>query len=61
VRYYGPVGKLRSGEDFVDANIFADVTPAFRLGAEYAYSNDHYVDGVDAINHRFQFSAFYIF
>jgi hypothetical protein len=63
---YGTLGKVRSGEDFADVSIFADVTPAVRLGAEYAYFNDHYagsdkVAAVDAINHRFQLAAFYIF
>jgi hypothetical protein len=64
---YGTPGKVRAGEDFIDASIFGDITPAVRLGAEYAWFNDHYagaevkVPPVDAINHRFQFSAFYIF
>jgi hypothetical protein len=63
----GAPGKLRSGEDFADFNVFGDVTPALRLGAEYAYFSDHYagaevkVRPIDAVNHRFQFSAFYLF
>jgi hypothetical protein len=64
---FGAPGKVRSGEDFADCNIFGDITPAVRLGAEYAYINDHYagsepkVAPADAVNHRFQFSAFFIF
>jgi hypothetical protein len=65
---FGASGKVRTGEDFVDVSLFGDITPAVRFGAEYAYFNDHYGAGdtaalpaVDAINHRFQFSAFYIF
>jgi hypothetical protein len=64
---YGTPGKVRSAEDFADICVFGDITPAVRLGAEYAYFNDHYAgDGVkvtpvDVINNRFQFSAFYIF
>jgi len=63
----GTPGKLRSGEDFADFNLFADVTPAVRLGLEYAYFDDHYagaevkVAAADAINHRVQLSAFFIF
>jgi hypothetical protein len=64
---YGTPGKLRSGEEFADLSVFGDITPAVRLGAEYAYFSDHYAGGevkvppVDAVNHRFQLSAFYLF
>jgi hypothetical protein len=64
---FGTPGKLRSGEDFADFNLFGDITPAVRLGAEYAWFDDHYagaevkVPPADAVNHRFQFSAFFIF
>jgi hypothetical protein len=51
----------RHAEDWADVNVFGDVTPAVRLGLEYAYFNDHYADDVNAINHRIQFSAFYLF
>ncbi len=44
-----------------DANVFWDVVPGARLGFEYANFNDQYVDGVHAINNRFQFSGFFIF
>jgi len=60
---FGAPGKVRSGEDFADFNLFGDITPAVRLGAEYAWFDDHYaarevkVPPVDAINHRFQFPA----
>jgi hypothetical protein len=60
-KFHGAAAKLRDSEDFVDASVFGDLTPAVRLGAEYAYFADHYVDGKDATNSRFQFSAFYIF
>jgi hypothetical protein len=58
---HGPGKAVRKGEDFVDANLFGDITAAFRVGVEYAWFQDHYGDGVDATNHRFQLSAFYIF
>jgi len=63
----GTPGKLRAGEDFADFNVFGDITPQVRLGAEYAYFSDHYAGAdvktapVDAVNHRVQVSAFFIF
>ena len=50
-----------SDTDWFDVNLFGDITPAVRLGLEYANFNDQYVDGTHAINHRIQMSAFYIF
>jgi hypothetical protein len=58
---FGDKTKARKSEDWADVNLFGDVTTAVRLGVEYAWFDDHYADGVDAVNHRFQFSAFYLF
>ncbi len=44
-----------------DAMLFADVTPAVRLGFELANYNVTYGSGVQAPDWRGQFSAFYIF
>jgi hypothetical protein len=52
---------VRDALNWFDANIMGDLTPAVRLGIEYAYSNDRYADGVAAKNHRAQGSAFFIF
>lgn len=52
---------LRSSLNFFDALVMGDVTPAVRLGLEYALYADKYVDGVSGVNHRVQGSAFYIF
>jgi hypothetical protein len=60
-RLHGAASAVRDDEDWVDANLFGDITPAVRFGIEYAWFDDHYVNGVDAINHRVQFSAFYLF
>jgi hypothetical protein len=63
----GTPGKLRSGEDFADFNVFGDITPAVRVGVEYAYISDHYAGAdvkvmpIDAVNHRVQLAAFFIF
>jgi hypothetical protein len=54
-------GAVRKAENFFDVNLFWDVVPGARLGLEYANFNDEYVDGVHAINNRFQGSGFFIF
>jgi hypothetical protein len=54
-------GTLRSTLNFFDVNLMGDLTPAVRLGVEYAYYTDKYVDGVSGVDHRVQGSAFYIF
>ncbi len=53
--------KVRGAEDWWDANLFGDVTPAFRLGLEYAQFIDHYIDGNSPMNQRVQLSAFFIY
>jgi hypothetical protein len=52
---------IRDALNWFDVNIMGDLTPAVRLGVEYAYSADKYADGTTAPNHRVQGSAFYIF
>ena len=58
---HGAATKVRFKEDWADVNLFGDVTPAVRLGLEYAWFRDQYVDGNAPVNHRVQFSAFYLF
>jgi hypothetical protein len=53
--------KVRSHEDYYDANIFGDPYPGVRFGLGYAHIADTYLSGVTAVNHRVQFSGFYIF
>lgn len=53
--------KIRDHEEWFDFNIFGDPYPGVRLGLEYAHFNDTYLDGTRAVNHRVQFSGFYIF
>ena len=50
-----------TSEDFFDVNLFWDIISGARLGLEYANFNDQYVDGVHALNNRFQLSGFFIF
>jgi hypothetical protein len=60
--YYGStVYQVRKAEYFVDGNVFFQITPAARIGAEFAVFNDEYVDGVHAVNDRAQLSGFFIF
>jgi hypothetical protein len=54
-------GKVVAAYQFADANLFWDVTPQVRLGAEYAWFNQFLANGQEAHDNRFQFSAFYIF
>lgn len=58
---YANSPKVRTSEDWWDVNLFGDVTPAFRLGLEYAQFIDHYADGNEPKNHRVQLSGFFIF
>ncbi len=59
--FYTAAAKVRKNEEWFDVNLFADVTPAVRLGFEYARFKDTYGVGVVAIHHRAQMSAFYLF
>jgi hypothetical protein len=52
---------LRNALNWFDVNVMGDLTPAVRLGLEYAYSADKYLDGLTGTNHRVQGSAFFIF
>jgi hypothetical protein len=46
---------------WADANIFVDLTSGLRLGLEYAYFSQTYVDNLNATNRRLQFSTWYLF
>jgi hypothetical protein len=52
---------IRNALNWFDVNVMGDLTPAVRLGIEYAYSADKYLDGLTGTNHRVQGSAFFIF
>ncbi len=58
---YAQQANVRKSEDFIDGNIFFEPLSSVRVGVEYAWFSDHYVDGVNAINHRVQLSGFFIF
>ncbi len=58
---YGAATSVLSSLDWFDLNVMGDLTPAVRLGLEYANYNTEYADGIHAIDHRVQGSAFFIF
>jgi hypothetical protein len=58
---FGDKTKVFNKSDWGEGNIFVDVTPAIRLGAEYAYFRQTYVDGTNAPDTRLQLSAWLIF
>jgi hypothetical protein len=60
-KQHGAAAKIRDHEDWFDVNLFGDVTPAVRLGLEYSFFRDAYVDGNTPVNHRVQLSVFYLF
>lgn len=59
--YFVPAEQVRDSLDWFDVNVFADVVPSVRLGLEYASFRDRYVDGIRAVDHRVQFSGFFLF
>jgi len=58
---FGGPTKVFDTSNWADGNLFVDLTPAVRLGAEFSWFNQTYVDTTDATDYRGQFSAFFIF
>ena len=58
---YGPAAGSLSSLDWWDVNLMGDLTPAVRLGVEYANYRTDYNDNTHASNDRVQVSGFYIF
>jgi hypothetical protein len=52
---------IRDALNWFDVCVMGDLTPAVRLGLEYAYSTDKYADGQSGVDHRVQASAYYMF
>jgi hypothetical protein len=51
----------RESEDFVGVGLFFDPTKQTRIGIDYGFYSDHYVDGSDAQNHSGLMSAWLFF
>jgi hypothetical protein len=57
----GTDAKTRKSEEWFDFNLYWDLVPSVRFGAEYAHFRDVYNDGGHAINNRGQLSAAFLF
>ncbi|HEY0252777.1 MAG TPA: hypothetical protein VGC41_14680, partial [Kofleriaceae bacterium] len=60
-KLFGKATAVFDTSNWADGNVFVDVTPAIRVGAEFAWYNQTYVDGQDATDYRGQLSFFFIF
>ena len=58
---FAAANKVFEKQDYVDGNVFFDVTPSVRLGAGFAWNQQTYVDGLQASDVRGQFSGLFIF
>lgn len=60
-KLFGAGNKVFDTSNWADGNLMVDITPAFRVGGEFSWFNQTYVDGQDATDYRGQLSAFFIF
>lgn len=58
---FGAAARVFDKQDFVDGCLMIDVHPAVRLGADFVWMQQTYVDGVKAPNYRGQFSGYLMF
>lgn len=58
---FGPATRVFDKQDFVDGNLFLDITPAVRIGADFVWLRQTYVDGMEAKDYRGQLSGYLIF
>jgi len=58
---FGAAAKVFDTSQWADGNLMVDLTPAVRLGAEFSYFDQTYVDLKDAPDYRLQGSFFFIF
>ena len=60
-KLYGAATSVWLNQQYVEADLFYDLTKAVRLGLGYMYTRQEYVDGAVAENHRVQLSGWFIF
>lgn len=60
-RYATDQTKVYHRSYWADGNLFWDITPAVRMGAEFAWFQQTYADGAKATNRREQLSFYYLF
>jgi len=58
---FGDPTKTRDHEDFYAAGLFFDPTKQTRVGIDFGYYGDHYVDGVSATNYSVMQSSWLFF
>jgi len=58
---FGAGAKVFDTSNWADGNLMVDITPAYRVGAEFSWFNQTYVDLKDATDYRVQGSFFFIF
>ena len=58
---YANPARVRDNEMFYNGGFFVDVAKPLRFGADYAYFDDQYADGVHAPNHTAQAVGFFFF
>jgi hypothetical protein len=58
---FGAATRVFDKQDFVDGNLIIDLTPAVRLGVDFMWLRQTYVDGLEAPDYRSQLSGFFIF
>lgn len=51
--YFASGAQVRKWLLWFDANLYYEITRGARIGVYYAHHEDHYVDDVKAVNHRF--------
>jgi len=60
-QYFGAANKVWNKEDWADGNLMFDLTAAVRMGAEFAWTSQTFVDATKAKDYRVQYSAFFVF
>ncbi|HEX3762369.1 MAG TPA: hypothetical protein VHW23_26895 [Kofleriaceae bacterium] len=58
---FNTAARVFEKQDYLDANLFFDITPAVRLVGGFAWVQQTYVDGVQAKDYRGQFGGLFIF
>ncbi|TMQ03645.1 MAG: hypothetical protein E6J90_48160 [Deltaproteobacteria bacterium] len=58
---FGPGNRVFDKQDFLDGNLIFDITPAVRIGADFVWLRQTYVDGLEAPDYRGQFTGILIF
>jgi hypothetical protein len=58
---FGAATAVFEKQDYVDGDLFFDITPAVRFGAGFVWLQQTYVDGVSAPDYRGQLSGYFIF